>query len=394
MQRDAFQALLSPLGQVALQAAVEMRPIEDDFLRYQSALSRSYSPELARAALEIAILRREAEEKFPFAEKMYFSRQALEQASSYSISTYRAQRYAAFTRLVDLGCSIGGDTIALARITSTLGVDQDLLRLEMALANLAALGLKDRAIFVHSNLATGLPLRSDLSLALFFDPSRRTQGRRAFSVSQYQPPLALINDWLQRFPALGVKISPGVKLDELEPYDAEVEFISIHGELKEAVLWFGPLNTAHRRATLLPGPHTLERQEAPLEQLPLGEPRAYLYEPDPAILRAGLVGVLGQMLGAAQLDPDIAYLTADHRLTTPFARSWQVEAWLPFQLKRLRQTLRQRGVGKVIVKKRGSPLQPEELVHQLRLEGDQQRVIFLTHLRGRPIVIIAYPNSM
>jgi hypothetical protein len=101
---------------------------------------------------------------------------------------------------------------------------------------------------------------------------------------------------------------------------------------------------------------------------------------------------LGIELQAAQLDPDIAYLTADHETPTPFARVWAVEDWLPFNLKRLRAALRERGVGHVVVKKRGSPLQPETLIRELRLSGDKERVVFLTHLRGRPIVVICYPQ--
>jgi len=47
---------------------------------------------------------------------------------------------------------------------------------------------------------------------------------------------------------------------------------------------------------------------------PLRPPAAYLFEPDPAVLRAGLVRDLGEQLSAAQLDPDIAYLTAGTRM--------------------------------------------------------------------------------
>jgi hypothetical protein len=183
-----------------------------------------------------------------------------------------------------------------------------------------------------------------------------------------------------------VKVSPGVDLDELRPYEAEIEFISLRGELKEAALWFGPLKTSSRRATVLPGPYTLS---ASAGSLPLSEPRAYLYEPDPSVLRAGLVATLGSQLGVAQLDPDIAYLTGDILQPTPFARVWAVEDWFPFNLKRLRAELRARRVGSVTVKKRGSPLQPEALIQDLKLKGDQQRIVFLTHLRGRPIVILA-----
>ena len=130
--------------------------------------------------------------------------------------------------------------------------------------------------------------------------------------------------------------------------------------------------------------------DQPVERI--SEPQAYLYEPDPSILRAGMVTNLGEQLDAFQLDVDIAYLTSGKLTPTPFARAWAVEDWFPFGLKRLRAYLRQRRVGQVVVKKRGSPLQPEALIHDLRLAGDQERVVFLTHLRGRPIVIICFPT--
>jgi len=385
-----FQALLTPAGQEALEAAQALQPQEANYLRDYTALSSRYPAGLARAALEIAILRGEAAVKFPFADQMYFTRPALEQASAHEVSAYRMQRYRPFERLADLGCSIGADTLALAALAPTLGLDLDPLRLAMAQANLRALGLDERAVFIRADLALTLPFQPSSGLALFFDPARRANGRRIFSVHDYQPPLSLIQAWLPRFPAAGVKVSPGVKLDELGEYDAEIEFISLHGELKEAALWFGPFKTARRRATVLPGPHTLT---ASVDFIPLSEPRAYIYEPDPSILRAGLVTTLGAQLGAAQLDPDIAYLTADALQPTPFARAWVVEDWFPFSLKRLRSTLRDRRVGQVTVKKRGSPLQPEALIRDLKLKGDQQRVVFLTHLRGRPIVILSAEQS-
>jgi hypothetical protein len=385
----AFRALLSPTGQEALQAAMALQPREVDFLAHFSALSRKFPSELARSALAIAILRREAAGKFPFAERMYLTRASLEQSTSYEVSTYRAKRFRPFHELVDLACSVGGDTLALACVASCLGMDIDLLRLNMAQANLEAAGLAQRVTFVQADLARSLPLRPGQQTALFFDPARRSTGRRVYSVSRYQPPLEIVNSWLPCFPAIGVKISPGVNLDEISLYQAELEFISLRGELKEAVLWFGPLKTTRRRATLLPGEHTLACESEP--DLPLAEPRAYLYEPDPAVLRAGMVRCLGQELEAAQLDPHIAYLTAGQKKPTPFARVWAVEDWFPFGMKRLRAYLRHNDIGQIVVKKRGSPLQPEELIRDLRLKGAKERVVFLTQLRGRPIVIVCLP---
>jgi hypothetical protein len=393
VQTEILKDLLSPAGQDVLDAAVRLEPREVDFLAHLQALSRRFPRQLASAALEIAILRREALTKFPFADQLYFEREALEQASSYEISTYRAERYRDYKHVADLGCSVAADTLALGTIAPTLGLDRDALRLRMAQANLRALQLDARVSLLQADLNDPLPFSPRAGLALFFDPGRRLDGRRAHSTRHYQPSLRVIDGWLPRFPDLGVKISPGVDLDEIRGYDCEVEFISLKGELKEAVLWFGALKSAARRATLLPGRHTLSAVEASPQQEveahpPISEPRRYLYEPDPAILRAGLVRPLGDQLDACQMDADIAYLTGDELRATPFTRVWQVESWMPFNLKRLRDYLRERDVGQVVVKKRGSPLEPEELSRKLRLKGEKSRTLFLTHLRGEHIVVV------
>jgi hypothetical protein len=280
-----FRALLSDTGQEAIQTAMDLEAREVDFLAHFTGLSRQYPRELARAALGIAILRREAAGKFPFADRMYLTREGLEQSTAYEVSAYRAERYRSFSSAIDLGCSVGGDTLALAAVLPTTGVDNERLRLEMARANLAAVALSERASFIQADLTSGLPFAPQPGQALFFDPARRVGGRRIYSVDEYQPPLNIIRSWLKLFPALGVKISPGVRLDEVNTYDAELEFISLHGELKEAVLWFGPLKTSRRRATLLPGGHSLSFEEEP--DLPVHDPGAYLYEPDPGGVKGG-----------------------------------------------------------------------------------------------------------
>jgi len=383
---------LALAGQGALAQAAELGPSEETFLNDLTRLQKHYPPDVAKAALETVILRARAQRKFSRAGQMYFSREALEQSSGEGVACYRGARYALFSSVGDLACGLGGDALGLAdtgpaRLTL---VDIDPLRLALARANLAACGHAGRATFIEADLTTApLPPVE----ALWFDPARRdaARGRRLFSVRDYHPPLDIIKHWLAQIAAVGVKISPGVDLAELAGYPAEIEFISEGGELKECVLWFGPLRSApgthaFRRATLLPGPHTLVAD--PAAAASLSAPRAYLYEPDPAILRAGLVTTLAARLNARQIDPSIAYLTSETLTPTPFARAFAVEAALPFQLKRLRAALRARGVGQVTVKKRGSPLEPEALIRQLKLSGPESRIVFLTQVSGRPYALI------
>jgi hypothetical protein len=125
----------------------------------------------------------------------------------------------------------------------------------------------------------------------------------------------------------------------------------------------------------------------------LSAPLAFLYEPDPAVIRAGLVRELAAQLGAAQLDSAIAYLTANSLVITPFARAWPVLRWLPFGLKPLRAALRELDAGPVTVKKRGSPLDTDALARQLSGRGANALVVVLTQAQGRPVALICGPPT-
>ncbi len=342
----------------------------------------------AQAVLETVLLRQMAAAKFSRAAEMFFVREALEQASSEMVAAHRARRFAdvGASHVADLGCGIGGDSLALAAYSEVTGVDWDPVRVAMAQENVRVYGHGDRFHPLQADLLALTPLPVD---ACFFDPARRDgQGRRLFSVEDYRPPLSFVQRWRTWVPETAVKISPGVDYAELPP-DAEIEFISVDGDVKDGVLWFGDLRTAaKRRATLLPGPHTLT--DADLAEVPVSAPQAYLYEPDKAVIRAHLVEALAARLGAAKIDAEIAYLTAAECRETPFARCFAVEDVFPFQLKRLRHYLRERGIGQVTIKKRGSPLEPDELRRQLRLHGDGSCIVFLTMVRGETAVIIGH----
>jgi hypothetical protein len=257
----------------------------------------------------------------------------------------------------------------------------------MAQENMRAYGRNGRFHPLQADIQTLPPFAVD---GLFFDPARRDEhGNRIYSVEAYQPPLRAIEKWRGMVAGTAVKISPGVNYDEI-PADAEVEFISVNGEVKEGVLWFGSLASGiARRATLLPGGHTLKNQTH--TEIPLSDPLAYLYEPDGAVIRAHLVQELGHQLGAYKIDQDIAYLTSAEKQDTPFARCFQIDAAFPFQLKRLRTYLRQHNIGKVTIKKRGSPLEPDWLQSQLRLKGEEHRILFLTQTKEKAAVLIGQP---
>ncbi|MEK6222168.1 MAG: SAM-dependent methyltransferase, partial [Chloroflexota bacterium] len=211
MDLSAFTNLLTKEGQWALESAEAFSPIEKDFLADFQMLSKRFPREIARAALETAILRGEARKKFPQAEKMYFTREALEQASSWEISQVRAARFQGFSQVVDLGCSIGSDSLAFSTVTNAVGVEKDPLRIEMAKENAKALA--SSAVFIKSDITEqNFISQFDANSGLFIDPARRKDHRRVKNVEEYQPPLSIIKPWLVGNRAVGVKISPGVNL--------------------------------------------------------------------------------------------------------------------------------------------------------------------------------------
>lgn len=348
-----------------------------------SRLRLSLTPRQASAVLQTLKLRAKAETKFPGrAPKMLFTDASLQQASQPAISRYRARKLASH-KVLDLCCGIGADTLAFAEAGHyALGLDIDPVRIAIARHNAEALGIA--AQFDVADIRRSPPAGYE---CIFFDPARRDeQGRRIYDVERYLPPLSLARAWNAR--EILVKLSPAVDLRQLERYGGCVEFISLAGNLTEALFWLNrpsapPLATQVTHSGALHFRHEAETQA---EVAPPGE---WLFEPDPAIIRAGLVQNLAADLDAALLDSTIAYLTMDRKLDTPWGRYWQVLDWMPFQLKRLRRHLAERRVGKVTVKKRGFPMPPEELTDKLRLtKGEEERVLVMTRNRGKPIAII------
>jgi hypothetical protein len=337
---------------------------------------------LVAAAMTQRELRASAAAKFSLAGRMWFTREGLEQASAEPLARHRAARYAGFQRVADLCTGIGGDLCALAPGRAAVAVDLDPVHLRMAGENARLHGAGE----VAAACADVRDLRLPPSIAVFVDPARRAGGRR-LPAGESRPPLAWCLGLAATVAAVGVKAAPGLPLG-LVPPGWEVELLADRRGLKEAALWSPALATTGRRATVFPGGHTLVARPGP--PVPCAAPGTFLLDPSPAVTRAGLVEELARQLGAWKLDPRIAFLTADAPLASPFGRSLRVDASLPWNLKRLRQVLRERRVGAVEVRKRGSAVDAGELAARLRLRGDQRAVVVLTRVAGRPWALVCH----
>lgn len=375
MDVATLQWLLTPEGQ-ALLAEAESRPANE--LSLGTELRRHHSPDRVAAALTQVDLRQRAVAKFgDDASRMYWTPDGLEQATRRSVAEHRAGRLqaAGSTTLIDLGCGIGGDLIANARAGLTVvGIDIDPVRVAVAEANLAALGLGG-AVAVRD--ATSIDL-SPFDVA-YADPARRSAKGRTFSPEDWSPPWSLVEHLFTRDSC--VKVAPGIPHERI-PEDVEGEWVSDHGEVKEAALWSGRLATTRRRATVIGhgGLATLTDEDDTTGEVT--EMSDYLYEPDGAVIRAGLVQTVAAGVRGSLIDRHIAYVTSPDLFKTPFAKTYIVDEELPYRTKALRAALRERRIGRLTIKKRGVAIVPETLRRELAPQGDNEGTIVMTRANG------------
>ncbi len=390
MDPAAISALLTPRGWALLES---LPPYDQATAMALAERVRAggEDPALVAAALTQSRLRTRARTKFgPFADGMLFTPDGLEQATRLEVAAHHGQRFAAAgtSRVADLGCGIGGDAMALAGLDlGVLAVERDAATAAAATVNLRHFA---QAEVRHEDLrATSL----DGIDGVFCDPARRDAGgRRVLDPHRASPPWDVVLGLVARVPAAGAKVAPGIPHD-LVPAGAEAQWVSVDGDVVEAGVWFGAAARpgVRRSALLLRGGRAHAVDDPGMAAAEVGAVGRYLYEPDGAVVRAGLVARVAEEVGGHLVDASIAYVTSDRAVVTPLARTLVVDEAMPFSLKGLREALRVRGVGRVEILKRGSAVDVEDLRRRLRLQGAAATSVVLTRVAGRQSALLCHP---
>jgi hypothetical protein len=388
--------LQTPEGRSAAARAAGLLAEGADLLTGLGRLRAEVGPDHAGPAWELARLRARARPVFGAdADVLFLTAGTLEQAGRPALATRRAARLLSGGEdsAADLGCASGTDTVALARAgASVVAVDRDPLARELTAANAAALGVADRVTVVDGDVVDLVAAAEGGSVAgcgaAVLDPARRAGGRRQLDPDRWSPPWSTVAALLDRVPRAVVKVAPGLDHERV-PAGVEAEWVSASGSIVEALLWGRGLSRTWRRASLVRDGAVLElTADADPGPAPVGPVRAWLHEPDPAAIRSGLVALVAGELGATLVDPTIAYLTSDAAAGSPWVASYRVDDVLPFNLKKLKALLRARGVGRAVVKKRGSAIEPEQLARRLRGPGAGTAVVVVTRVAGAPTTLV------
>lgn len=395
MEMPELAALLTRDG---LELLDEVGTIESaaDVARIVSRLrAAGHSPDLVSAVVGQASLRARARAKFgDFADRMLFTRAGLEQATRLSVATHHAvrMRRAGMTAVSDLGCGIAGDSLAFAGAGLEVdAVDADEVTAAIAAYNLAPFG--DTTSVRQGSAEDSLPAASAGAHAVWLDPARRTAGHsetRRTAASDWSPSL----DWcfeVARRHSTGIKLGPGLDRD-LIPRDVEAQWVSAGGSVVELVLWSGALaREGVRRAALVirEGDSHEITAAADAEDAPVRGLGAFLHEPDGAVIRARLIGEAARMLDAGMVDEQIAYLTGDAAVTSPFVQSFRVRETMPAHVKTINAALRASDIGRLEIKKRGMDLDPAAFRKKLTLRGANAATLILTRTASGRVAILA-----
>lgn len=391
------------------QKALDEFALKDDSSpRLAQELARRYSAERARAILGQVSLRKRAQEKFPFAAKMLFTRVGLEQATDYWVARHKARRFANRddAPLFDLCCGIGGDLSALAQAGFVMGWDRRpsiawIARWNAEIARTATRSSND-AFVVAADVTLAQVGRA---AAWHIDPDRRVQGRRSTNVIHHEPNEAAIERLLEDNPRAAIKLAPAASIPETWAARAEGEWISSDGECRQLVAWFGDLADAagQRRATILRRGSAISgdidasgKQVQPRSIVGLPTPIEvtdrighFIHEPDSAVLAARLSGLLAAEHGLGAISPNSAYLTGDSPFRDLALASFEALVTMPFDLKKVKAELRARRWGRLEIKQRGARLDPEIIRRRLRTSGDEAGTLIVTPLGKRMMAILA-----
>lgn len=335
---------------------------------------RGLDPEHRAAALAVLEGRERAQRKgIPEAERLFLTPEMLAQASSPRIAAWHATQLAPFGRVLDCCCGAGLDTLAFARAgLQVTAIELDPARAHFARANCALSGFSEQ-VTVQSGDCTELRWDAD---AAFFDPARREGLHRVSRHGErYCPPLSFLESLVGRVKATLTKLSPALPDEELAALGGQVTFLSEDRTCKEACVTFG-LGEGPPCALLLPSE---ERFVSGGETGLADGVGTYVFDPDPALIRAGALGALG----LPRVSETDAYLTGDTPRASPALRCYRVLAVLPYRERTLGRWLREQGIARLVVKKRHYPKEPDTVHQELGLKGKGTEATLIIVAQGK-----------
>lgn len=393
---DYKKLIASLKAGIAPEIEHELRLGNDLSISRLQRLRTEYSDLPVNELLDHYELQQRAGRKFSRADEMVFTANGVEQSSSEIMGKYHNRRAGKVSTMADLCCGIGGDLQYLAENRQQVyAVDLDNDSLLCAEYNCRF----HKNISYLQEKAENFGKKVEL---IFCDPDRRPQGRRKYNVEDMSPDLGqVLNLFFEKKLCQGmlIKLSPVINYLNVEKeyfsnwskYATQWyswEFISEDGVLKEILLCVGSqAEQIKRKAVILPS--QVELAGSGTEQIETKGWQNYIFEPDKAIIRAGLVQKLGEALGYQLLDEHLALLTGEQEIPEEYGRLFKLIVVMPYNIKKMQKYLREHEVGELVIKTRGFPDPVEKIHRKFKLKGNKKMIMLIVRLgEGHQVAVL------
>ena len=359
-------------------------------------------------AVEQLTARRQVRDKLPAwhanHDIIYPSRLAAEQCSSEATARYKAelaiQTGEERHTMADLTGGFGIDCAFLSPLFGrTTYVERQKVLCETARHNFPLLGLHNIDIH-HADSVEYLEQMEPVDL-IFIDPARRdNHGGKIVAIGDCEPDVAALEPLLlEKARQVWVKLSPMLDIAQALhtlKHVQEAHVVSVANECKELLLVLSreaalpaervPLHCANLQSGQ--PAFTFTRQAEQASPCPLAPAvRAYLYEPNASLLKAGAFRNLTTVYKVEKLHPNSHLYTSDHLVPDFPGRKFRVEGCCGFGKKEVARLLGPDRKANLTV--RNFPATVAELRKRLRLSDGGDRYLFATTLAdGQKVLIV------
>ena len=324
------------------------------------------------------------------------SRLASEQCSSSATALYKADLLKGCGAIADLTGGLGVDCWAFAQRAETVCHNELNPELSEAVrANFAQLGITN-VEFSCEDAARRLESLPQVD-AIYLDPARRDDaGKKVFMVEDCRPDvLAMLPDLLAKAPLVLVKLSPMADItmlcDKFAPHLKELHIVSLKGEVKELLLLLTRSECAEE--PLIVATDLENRLEFRQEEERRAKASYYtgdltgrlLYEPDPAILKAGAFKLLCERFHTGKLAPS----THLYCVNAPVCFGKHYRILRVFDSGKAGMKECAAAFPRAEVSARNFPMSPDELRRRLKVGSGQDFHVFGVTLGSARRVLIA-----
>ena len=324
---------------------------------------------------------------------------SIEQCSSEAAAKYKAGLLDGQT-FADLTGGLGIDTFYISqRFRQTDYVEMQTELCDLARHNFAILKAD---VKVLNETAEDYLKRCEPKDCIFIDPARRDEhGRKTISISDCTPDVAALQDLLrQKAKRVLIKLSPMLDISKaLEElcHVKEVHVVAVANECKEldfimerdyqGEVHFVCVNLMTNQQKLC---FTMAEERNSTTRLADGVMK-YLYEPNPALMKAGCFKLLTACFDVYKLHRNSNLYTSDRLILDFPGRVFEVQDWAPYN-KKIKLTLLA-DVKKASVAVRNFPLSVAELRKNLKIADGDENYVFATTLKGEEKIIILTKKS-